>query len=464
MRKKCDIAVIGAGPGGYVAAIKAAQSGKTVILIEKEYLGGSCLNCGCIPTKTLLANAEVLTKVRRAGEYGITVGDVSFDYGAMKKRKDDVVSGIVQSLEGLIKANQIEIVRGEGRFISPKEIRIGDEALIVEAEKTIIATGSKPMEIGAFACDHDRIRDSTSLLELDYVPKTMTIIGGGYIGSEFASLFAELGCKVTIVEALPAIVAGQGKDISDYLSGAFKKRGIEILTSTSLQKMERQGDQVHLELSDGKKLVTDMVLMSVGRAVVSDTLDLNSAGIGTDKKGFIQVNERMETNVSGIYAIGDVTGKAMLAHVASHQGVVAGVNATGGYASMHYHAIPAIIFTHPEIAMVGHTFEEAEARGYTPTRAKFPFAHHGKAIAAIETDGFAQLIVEKDTGQVLGAQVIGDGAANLIGEMAIAIHNELTVDCIAETVHAHPTMAEAWLEAALIANGTPIHFPPKIRK
>ncbi len=464
MRKKCDIAVIGAGPGGYVAAIKAAQSGKSVVLIEKEYLGGSCLNCGCIPTKTLLANAEVLTKVRRADEYGIKVDGVSFDYAAMKKRKDGVVSGIVQSLEGLIKANQIEILRGHARFISPKEIRVGDQALIVEAEKTIIATGSKPMEIGAFPCDHDRIRDSTSLLELDYVPETMTIIGGGYIGSEFASLFAELGCKVTIVEALPAIVAGQGKDISDTLTAAFKKRGIEILTATSLQKMERQGDQVHLELSDGKKIVTDMVLMSVGRAVVSDGLDLSQAGIGTDNKGFIQVNERMETSVPGIYAIGDVTGKAMLAHVASHQGIVAAVNATGGYAGMHYHAIPAIIFTHPEIAMVGFTFEEAEARGHHPERAKFPFQHHGKAIAAIETEGFAQIIVEKDTGQVLGAQVVGEGAANLIGEMAIAIHNELTVDCIADTVHAHPTMAEAWLEAALIANGAPIHFPPKIRR
>ncbi|MCI5051581.1 MAG: dihydrolipoyl dehydrogenase [Simkaniaceae bacterium] len=460
-RKAFDVTVIGAGPGGYVAAIKAAQSGKSVALIEKNFLGGSCLNCGCIPTKTLLANADVLGKIKRAEEYGISTGEVRFDYAKMKGRKDNVVSGIRQSLEGLLKANKIEIIMGEASFVSAKEIRIKDQSLILDTQKVIIATGSKPMDIAAFPCDHKRVLDSTSLLEIDYVPKSIAIVGGGYIGCEFASLFAELGSKVTIIEALPAIVQAQGKTISDFLSKSFQKRGIEIMTNTRLEKIETQENGVKM-LTSNKEFEAEIALISIGRSVVSDGLNLGAAGIGTNERGMIEVNEQMETSVPGIFAIGDVTGKAMLAHVASHQGIVAAANATGGYAQMHYHAVPAVIFTHPEIAMVGLNLEEAKERGYNAVHAQFPFAHHGKAIAAIETDGFAQIVIDKETRQVLGAQVVGHSAADLIGEMAIAVQNELTVECVTDTIHAHPTMGEGWLEAALIASETPIHFPPKV--
>lgn len=460
MAEKFDLVVIGAGPGGYVAAIKGAQLGMKTALIEKDELGGTCLNRGCIPTKTLLANAEVLSKVKRAQEYGIKTGDVSFDYGLMKSRKDGVVTDIRKSLTGLLKSNGIHIFQGLGHFTGPKEIRVtGADATLIEAEKIIIATGSETFDIPAFPCDHKRILNSTSILEMTQVPDSLAIIGGGYIGCEFASLFAELGVEVTIIEALPSIVAAQGKEISGALTKAFEKQGIRIITGSSVEKVD---DLIHL--SNGETVEAEKVLVSVGRRLYTDGLNLTKAGLAVGEKGAIEVNAQMETAVPGIYAIGDVTGKAMLAHVASHQGVIAATNAHGGEAVMHYHAVPAVIFTHPEIAMVGMNIEEAKAAGHDASVGKFPFMALGKAKASIEADGFAQVVIDRGSGQILGAQVVGHDAANLIAEMALAIHNELTIGCVAETIHAHPTIAEAWLEAAMIATDTPIHFPPKIKR
>lgn len=464
-RANFDLAVIGSGPGGYVAAIKASQMGLKVCLIEKGFLGGTCLNVGCIPTKTLLANAHVMQKIVHAAEYGITTGPISFDYAKMKERKDGVIDKIRKSLEGLIQSNGITILRGQAEFLSPREIKIkGQDNMIVVAEKTIIATGSEPLDIAAFPCDHKRVFNSTSILELTSLPKKLAIIGGGYIGCEFASLFSDLGVKVVILEALPSIVMLQGKTVAESLTRAFVKKGIEIQTAVMVEGIDHRSSCLEIRLKDKPSLECDMALVSIGRKIVSAGLCLEKAGIALADKGMINVNEKMETNVPGIYAIGDVTGKYMLAHVASHQGIVAGSNAAGQSARMHYNAVPAVIFTSPEIATVGMTLEQALEAGYQAAIGKFPFQALGKSIAAIETEGFAQIIVDRKNGQILGAQVVGSEASTLIAEMALAIANELTLDCITDTIHAHPTVAEGWLEAALLANDTPIHFPPKVKK
>jgi dihydrolipoamide dehydrogenase len=460
--KKFDVVVIGGGPGGYVAAIKAAQNGKSVCLVEKGAMGGTCLNVGCIPTKTLLANADVMHTVQRAGEFGIQVGPVSFDFSKMKQRKDGVVEKIRKSLEGLIASNQIAILRGHAEFLSPTEIKVkGQENEVIRGDSVIIATGSEPLDIKAFPCDHTKIFNSTSILELTHLPKSIAIVGGGYIGCEFASLYAALGVKVTILEALPAIVIAQGKGVSDALTRAFVAKGIEIKTGVVVEGIETGGQGVEVRLQGHGSLHADIALVSVGRKIVSDALGLDKAGVKTGSKGEIVVNEKMETNVPGIYAIGDVTGKFMLAHVASHQGIVAASNAIGKPAAIHYNAVPAVIFTDPEIATVGMTPEQAQEAGRTVSIGKFPFVALGKSIAALQTDGFAQVVTDKKTGEILGAQVVGHDAANLIAEMALAIANELTLECVTETIHAHPTVAESWLEAALLAAETPIHYPPK---
>lgn len=463
--EKYDIAVIGAGPGGYVAAIKAAQTGRKVALIDKGHLGGTCLNVGCIPTKTLLSGAEVLHKIKDASNFGIQVGEVRFDYGKMKTRKDQVVESIRKSLGGLLQSNQIKIYRGAAEFVSPQEIKVkGEDNLFISAEKIIIATGSEPVDIKAFPCDHQKIYNSTSILEMTDLPKTLVVIGGGYIGCEFASLYAELGVKVIILEALASIVALQGKAVSDALTKAFAKKGIEIRTGVMVEGIDQDGAGLKIRLKGGETVACDKALVAVGRKVVSDNLNLAAAGVQVDAKGAIPVDEKMQTGVPGIYAIGDVTGKFLLAHVASHQGIVAATNACGGEATMHYDAVPAVIFTQPEIATVGMTDEQAVQEGYQISIGKFPFQALGKSIAARETEGFGQIIADKKTGRILGAQVVGHEASVLIGEITAVIANEIPVECLADTIHAHPTVAEVWLEAALLALDTPIHFPPKIKK
>lgn len=464
-RKEFDIAVIGAGPGGYVAAIKAAQEGLKVCLIEKGYLGGTCLNVGCIPTKTLLANAAVYHKMTHAADFGIITGPISFDYSKMKTRKDGVVDQIRKSLGGLLQSNGITILRGTAEYLSPREIKVkGDENVLIYAHKSIIATGSEPLDIPAFPCDHKKIFNSSSILEQTSLPKTLAIIGGGYIGCEFASLYAELGVKVIILEALPSILFLQGKSIAETLTRAFTKKGVEINTNVMVEGIDHTAEGLSIRLKDKPPVACDMALVSVGRKIISQGLGLEKAGVITGEKGAIVVNEKMETNVPGIYAIGDVTGKFLLAHVASHQGIIAAANAIGNEAKMHYNAVPAVIFTMPEIATVGMTLEQAQEAGFDAAVGKFPFQALGKSVATRETEGFAQVVVDRKTGQILGAQVVGHEAATLIAEMGLAIANELTIECISDTIHAHPTVAEVWMEAALLANDTPIHFPPKVKK
>jgi dihydrolipoamide dehydrogenase len=464
-RKKVDVAVIGSGPGGYVAAIRAAQLGKTVALIEKDLLGGCCLNVGCIPTKTLLANAAVLHQVKRAKDFGIATGSVSFHYDQMKKRKDQVIAKMRTGLDGLIRSNKITLYRGAAQFESPHLLKIrGADSLFLEADKTIIATGSVPADIRAFPCDHERILNSTSLLELTEAPKSLAIVGGGYIGCEFASLFAELGTQVTILEALPTILTAQGAAIAQFMTKALTAKGIDIRTHVAVKSIENKKSHAQIVLADGQTLDADFALVSVGRKVYTEGLELEKAGLKTTERGFLETNAQMETEVRGIYAIGDVTGKWMLAHVASHQAMVAAAHAAGLEAQIHYEAVPAVVFTSPEIATVGMSLEQAQKEGYAVTTGSFPFLALGKAQASMDTEGFVQVISDRKTGQILGAVAIGHEASNLIAEMALAIQNELTLESVIETIHAHPTIAEAWHEAALIAKDIPINFPPRAKR
>ncbi|MEC7838972.1 MAG: dihydrolipoyl dehydrogenase [Chlamydiota bacterium] len=463
--KNFDIAVIGGGPGGYPAAIKAAQSGKRVALIEAKEVGGTCLNRGCIPSKALISNAHLWHMVKRADEYGISVENASFNFEKMKNRKDAVVDKVRSSLETLIATNQITLIKGYGKFISPREIKVnGEDNCIIHAEKTIIATGSEPRNMAAFPFDYERVHDSTSMLNITELPKSIAIVGGGVIGCEFASLYNAFGVEVTILEMMSSIIPMECTSVSSALRKAFKKKGIAIQTNVMVEGIERNGDSVTVSLAGGEKVTADMALVCVGRSLNTGNIGLDKAGVIVKESGIIDVNEKMETSVPGIYAIGDIASKWWLAHVASHQGLVAARNACGEHAEMHYNAVPSVIFTDPEIGTVGMTLDQAIKEGYNATLGAFPFQALGKAQATIQTEGFAQVVIDRSTGQVLGAQVVGNEAATLVAEMGVVIANEMTLECVTETIHAHPTIAEIWLEAALVANETPLHIPPKRKK
>ena len=464
MEMKVDVAVLGGGPGGYPAAIRAAQCGKSVALIEVDNVGGTCLNRGCIPSKTLIAGAEVLKRVKGADQFGVTVGEVSFDYAKMAERKDRIVSRIRKGLEGLIAANKITLVKGFGELISSQEIKVqGQDSGVIKADKIIIATGSEPRNMLAFPFDYERIHDSTSLLAITKLPRSIVIIGGGIIGCEFASLFSAFDVKVTVLELMSRILPMEASNISDALTKSFSRKGVSITTNAMVAGIDRTAEGIRVKTADGKTFDADIALVSVGRKLNTDKIGLDKVGVALHDNGMIRVNDKMETSVAGIYAVGDIASKWWLAHVASHQGLVAANNACGNSAVMHYEAVPSVIFTTPEIATVGMSLDEALANGYKANVGAFPFQALGKSQATLHTEGFAQIIQEIGTGRILGAQVVGYDASVLIAEMALAIANELTLECVSETIHAHPTTAEAWMEAALIANETPLHFPPKLK-
>lgn len=456
-----DVAVLGGGPGGYPAAIKAAQYGKKVALIEADKLGGTCLNRGCIPSKALIASAEALANIRNAARLGINVGEISVDFPQMVAHKDQTVATVRLGLEQLIASNHIQLFRGFGKFISPRQLRVvGQNNALLYAEKIIIATGSEPRSLPAFPFDGKRILDSTALLDLKVLPKHIAIIGGGIIGCEFASLYAALGVQVTILEALERLLPQEDKGISTALAKAFLSKGIAIKAQAVVEKAIPHEQGITLHLAGEPPLEADIALVAVGRSLNTEGIGLEQAGIVPEPNGMIKVNKHMQTAVRGIYAIGDIASKWWLAHVASHQGIVAAKHACGLEAEMHYDAVPSVIFTEPEIGTVGLTLEAALARGYQATVGAFPFHALGKAQATLHTEGFAQVVTDKRTGQILGAQVVGHDASALLSEMAVAIANELTVESITETMHAHPTIAEAWLEAAFMASASPLHMPP----
>jgi len=372
---KFDIAVLGGGPGGYPAAIRAAQLGKSVALIEAKDLGGTCLNRGCIPSKALIAGAEFVGNLKNASHFGIKIPQMQFDYRILAEHKDNVVKKMKLGLEGLIASNKIVLIKGYGKLISRNEIKItGSENRTITADKIIIATGSEPRNIPAFPFDYERIHDSTSLLALTALPKKIIIVGGGVIGCEFASLFAHLGVEVTILELLPRIISTEAQEISAALTAAFTKKGIKIETQVKVQKIERTKNGIVASVEGGKSFDADCCLVSVGRTLNTNHIGLEKAGVLVQDNGIIVVNDKMETSVDGIFAVGDIASKYWLAHVASHQGIIAAQNAAGKQARMSYHAIPSVIFSDPEIGSVGLSLDDAKKTGLQGQSQRFPLS------------------------------------------------------------------------------------------
>lgn len=462
MQADFSLVVLGGGPGGYVAAIRAAQCGLKVALVEERALGGTCLNRGCIPSKALISYSEQLRSFRNASRFGIQAENLRFDYTKMQSQKDGIVERLRRGVEGLVRANQIALFTGRGSFVSPQEIKVqGAEPALLRFEKAIIATGSEPRPLSIAPVDGVRIHDSTTLLSLNPLPKSLLIVGGGVIGCEFASLFAALDVKVTLLEMLPTLVAPEGKEIGQRLASAFKQQGIDVRLGVQLASLKASSTGVEARFQEGEPLAAEMGGVVVGRKYNTENIGLEKAGVFKKENGAIPVNAKMQTNQPHIFAIGDVTGEWLVAHAASHEGVVAAEVAAGKEAEMDYRAVPSVIFTHPEVATVGYTLERALAEGRDAVVGQFPFQALGKAIAIGHTDGFAQVVQDRRTGELLGAQVMGHEASTLIAEMTLALRNELTTHEIAETIHAHPTLPEAWLEATLLAQGRPLHFPPK---
>ena len=454
------VVVIGAGPGGYPAAITAARCGYQVTLVEKDQVGGTCLNRGCIPSKALLARAKMFHMIQAAQALGISVKECSFDYGVMAAQKDTVIDTIQKSLTGLIASHGITLKTGKAKFANAHSIKIEHEGKYeaLEFDYAIIATGSQPSVFGALKPDHKNILDSTSFLQLKKLPSSLAIIGGGYIGCEFASLAAALGTKVTIVEALDSIVAAQGKEVSQALTQAFEAKGIEILTSRKVASIQGE-PTVSIALEDGTTLTADQCVLALGRKSYTEGLNLESIGIATDPRGSIIVDAHCRTVHDHILAIGDVNGQSMLAHFATHQGILAAESLQTGVITKSLSTVPAVIFTDPEIATVGLSKKEATEQHHAKT-VRYPFNVLGKSIATTHTEGYVELYFDQETKQIYGGHVVGEQASILIAEIALAMQNELTLESIHETIHAHPTESEAWLEASLLGDAMPIHFPP----
>lgn len=450
-----DIAILGGGPGGYVAAIRAAQRGAKTVLIEKEALGGVCLNVGCIPTKTLLRSAQVYQDIVDAANFGVIVnGEVKLDWPTMLSRKNKVVQQLTSGVTQLLKANGVDVRHGYGVVQDKNTIIVDGEE--IKTKNLIIATGSRPtiLPIPGLqeAMDSGIAVDSIGALAFETIPERFIVVGGGVIGIEFAALFSTLGSKVTVLEKF-SILNGLDSDIQSQMRRFLKRRGVEIFESADVQRFE--GSKVFVEVGgEVREFAGDSILISLGRRPNIDAVaDL---GLELDKGG-IKTNAKLETNVPGVYAIGDVNGKQMLAHTASAEGIAAVENILGGSAEIDYNKIPACVYSFPEIAVVGLTEEQAKEQGYDVQTGMFPFAANGKALAEGQTEGFVKIVADKQYGEVLGIHIVGPNATDLIAEAANALQLESTLYDLAETVHPHPTLSEAVMEAAHVALGQPIH-------
>ncbi len=455
------IVIIGAGTGGYVAAIRAAQLGAKVTLIEGTAVGGLCLNWGCIPSKALLACAELGEKVKKAGDFGIVIpGPVAYDLARMVERKNKIVAGLVKGVRTLLKAWNVELVEGRGSLAGAKSVHVkkqdGTETTI-QADAVIVGTGTTAPQLPNLTIDGTHIISSREALDLTAVPESLLIVGGGVEGCEFASLFSAFGTKITLVEMLPRILSTEDEEVAALLAAELKKKGVTILTGTKIDKVTAGAGGVTAELPDGPATFSK-VMVSIGRRFNTAGLGLEAAGVKLGSRGEIQVNERMETTAPGIYAIGDVTGKALLAHVASAQGKVAVRNILGQPAVMQYDVIPAGIFSFPEIGRVGLTEQEARQRGMDAKVGKFRPVGLGKAHATGETTGLFKIIAEAKSGKIVGVHLVGAHAADLVHEAAVAMHLGATAESLAETIHAHPTMPEGLQEAAEDVEGMAIHL------
>jgi len=459
------LAVLGTGPGGYVAAIKAAQLGAQVTVIEETEVGGTCLNRGCIPTKSLAASSEMLAKLRQSEDFGIELkGEIIPNLSKIIERKNKVVDTQVKGIRYLLKSWGITLKEGRGVLQSPSEIRVtlkDGSKDIVTADKIIIATGSRPSQIAAFPFDGDRIISSNDAINLTDIPNSLLIVGAGVIGCEFACIFKELGSEVSIVEMLPRAVATEDMEISELLERELKKKKIKLYTNAKVEKVDVKDDGVHALLSDGKKIFAEKVLVSIGRAFNSDGIGLETIGINKGIRSEIIVNKKMETNVAGIYAIGDVIGGLLLAHEASKEGITAAKNAMGRDEKIDYTVVPAGIFTSPEIGSVGLREYQAVEKGIKVRTGHFQFRSLGKAHVVGEIAGFIKIVSDEASDRILGVHIIGPHASDIIHEAAIAIKKGMKTRDIAETIHAHPTLSEGLMEAAEDVHGEAIHVPKK---
>ena len=455
--KTHDLLVIGAGPGGYVCAIRGAQLGLNVGVIEKNpKLGGTCLRVGCIPSKALLESSERYVETRDSlGKYGVKVENVELDLPQMLARKDEVVKTLTDGVAFLIKKNKVARYEGQATFSGPHTVKVGDEE--IEAKNIVIATGSKPSPLRGIEFDFDVIGTSTEALSYPTVPEHLVVIGGGYIGMELGSVWARLGAKVTVLEYFPFILAGLDREIADEALKIFKKQGIEFRLDTKVTSAKVVDGQGVIEIEGAEPITADRVLVAAGRLPNTDGLNLEAAGVQLDDKGRVVVDEKYQTNVEGVFAIGDVIAGPMLAHKAEEEGVAVVEGITSGYAHVNYDAIPGVVYTEPEIAGVGQTEEQLKEKGIEYKKGSFPMLANGRARALGHTEGRVKVLADKETDRILGVHIIGPRAGDLIAEAVAAIEFGASAEDLRRTSHAHPTLAETLKEAAMAAEWKAIH-------
>lgn len=458
-----DTVVIGSGPGGYVAAIRAAQEGKKVTIIEKEHIGGVCLNVGCIPSKALIAAGHHFQEAQHSEIFGVTAKEVELDFSKTQDWKNNqVVKKLTTGIEYLLKKNKVEIIRGEAFLVDDHTLRVvnEDSAQTYSFNYAIIATGSRPIEIKGFKFG-GRVIDSTGALNLTEVPKKLVVIGGGVIGSELGAAYANLGSQVTILEGAPSILSMFDADMVKLVEEDFAKKGVVIKAKAMAKEAINNGDSVTVKFeADGKEesIVADYVMVAVGRRPNTDELGLDVVGVEMTERGLVKVDNQGRTSVSNIFAIGDIVPGAALAHKASYEGKVAAEAIAGKAVAVDYRAMPSVAFTDPELAMVGFTQKQAKEAGLQVKASKFPLAGNGRALSLNATEGFVRLITTKEDHVIVGAQVAGVGASDIIAELGLAIEAGMNAEDIALTIHSHPSLAEVVMDTAELALGMPIHI------
>jgi len=464
MAEKYDLVVIGSGPGGYVGAIRAAQLGMKVAIVERDRLGGVCLNWGCIPTKALLRNAEIIALLRRGEEFGFSFDNLRLDFSVAVKRSEQAARKLSKGVEYLMKKNKVTVVPGEGRLAGNGQVRVAKDGKVTELEaaRILLATGSRPREIPGVPIDGKRVITSTEALSLPQVPRSLLIIGAGAVGVEFADVYHAYGAEVILIEMLPRLLSVEDAEISNFLEKIFAKRGIKIRTGTKVEGVTVKGEQVFLRLSnEGKteEINGDVALVAIGRIPNIEALGIEGLGVRVGRGSFIEVGERFETSVPGIYAIGDVIGGPLLAHKAMAEAVVA-VEAMAGQSGRRIDPskIPNCTYCSPQVASVGLTEEQAKEKGRQIKVGRFSFQASGKAVALGDTEGFVKVVADAEYGEILGLHIIGPEATEMIAEATMARTLEAGLDEVHHSIHAHPTLSETVAEACLAALGRPIHM------
>ena len=462
MPNKGNIVIIGGGLGGYVAAIRGAQLGAQVVLIEKDTLGGTCVNRGCIPTKALLHSADVLSLAKEAETFGIRIEKASLDFPAVMKRKEDVVKRLVSGVTSLMRKNKVKVIKGTGSMIEPRMVKILENNEEIKGDSIIIATGSKAATVSIKGINESGVITSDEALVMEQLPQSTLIIGGGVIGLELAQILSRMGAKVTVVEMMPQILPNEDTESAQILEGILKEDGIEVVTGATVTSIASTGHgkkMVSFSTKEGgeEKRIVEKVLLAVGRCPYTDDLGIEKLGIAMDNYRII-ANERMETNIPGIYAVGDVVGGLMLAHLAAAEGKCAVENAMSLDSRMDYRAVPRCVYTSPEMAGVGLTEEEAKKEYQDVQVGRFPFIANGRAVTLDKAKGMVKIIADAKYGQVLGVHIVGPQATELIAEAMLGIQLEATIKDIASAIQAHPTLSEALMEAALGVEGKAIHI------